>query len=173
MLETHPAVYVPFTGLPVLQRGCRCAAEVMTPMTPMTPPMGYRTPPPMMPVMPVMTPPVPMMLAPMPRISALAARVCLSGRGFKLPSVEFGVIGNRMALATYFKIIEVFLAFFKRAVDSGCNPEMLLKCLIFQCLSPNFYSQTWMTGQFTGNPDQFDGKKPLGFRLRFSLKPIH
>lgn len=40
---------------------------VMTPMTPMTPPMGYRTPP-MMPVMPMMTPPVPMMVAPMPRI---------------------------------------------------------------------------------------------------------
>jgi hypothetical protein len=25
----------------------------------------------------------------------------------------------------------------------------------------------------TGKPDQFDGKKPMGFRLRFSLKPIH
>ena len=52
-------------------RAVATGAEVMTPMTPMTPPMGYRTPP-MMPVMPMMTPPVPMMVAPMPRISALA-----------------------------------------------------------------------------------------------------
>jgi hypothetical protein len=25
----------------------------------------------------------------------------------------------------------------------------------------------------TGKPNQFDGKKPMGFRLRFSRKPIH
>jgi len=53
--------------MPALGNGSMISG-VMTPMTPMTPPMGYRTPPPMMPVMPVMTPPVPMMLARMPRI---------------------------------------------------------------------------------------------------------
>lgn len=90
MLETRPCRVRSFHGTPgCCNGGVGVAAEVMTPMTPMTPPMGYGTPPPMMPVMPVMTPPVPMMLAPMPRISALAARVCLSGLGFKLPSVEF------------------------------------------------------------------------------------
>ena len=25
----------------------------------------------------------------------------------------------------------------------------------------------------TGNPEIFDGQKPMGFRLRFCLKPIH
>ena len=76
------------------------ATEVMTPMTPMTPPMGYRTPPPMMPVMPVMTPPVPMMLAPMPRISALA-RLLFGYSGFQYSWVSTKKIFRMWKIARY------------------------------------------------------------------------